>query len=187
MHVPELAAWTSLDAREKRRRLLDAAERVFVREGIDAPIPEIAAEAGTGIGTVYRQFSCKEELIAALVLERLTWSEAQVRELDGAAAPGAALEAVLVRLVERQGYDDVLAEALARTSERVEVAHALAAFKDALWDLLVRAREAGSVRADATRDDIALLFASTRAAERRLPGGGRRVLRLLLDALRREP
>ncbi|HEX5146556.1 MAG TPA: helix-turn-helix domain-containing protein, partial [Conexibacter sp.] len=164
MQVPE-AAWGTLDADGKRRRLLDAAERVFVRAGIDAPVPEIAAEAGTGIGTVYRQFSCREELVAALVLERIAWSEAQVRERDAAAgAAGAALEAVLVRLVERQGYDDVLAEALARTSGREEVALAVASFMDALGALLARARAEGSVRADATLDDVGLLFAATRAA-----------------------
>jgi AcrR family transcriptional regulator len=185
MRVPEEVAWAALDAGAKRRRLLDAAERVFVREGIDAPVPEIAAEAGTGIGTVYRQFSCREELVAALVLERLAWSEAQVRELDdGAADAGVAFEAVLVRLVERQGYDDVLAEALVRTSERTEVAGALASLNDALGALLLRAREHGSLRSDATPDDIPLLFAATRAAERRAPGGGRRMLHLLLDALR---
>ncbi len=185
MRVPEEVAWGALDADAKRRRLLDAAERVFVREGIDAPVPEIAAEAGTGIGTVYRRFASREELVAALVLERLAWCEAQVHELgDGAADAGTAFEAVLVRLVERQGYDDVLAEALARTSERTEVAHALASLNDVLGALLVRARAAGSVRADATPDDIPLLFAATRAAERRTPGGGRRMLHLLLDALR---
>lgn len=183
MDVPEVA-WATLDSSGKRRRLLDAAERAFVREGIDAPIPEIAAEAGTGIGTVYRQFTCREELVAALVLERLAWSEQQVRELDASEAPGEALEAVLVRLVERQGYDGVLAEALARTSERPEVAQALASFVDVLVTLVARAREAGSVRADVTLDDVWLLFAATRAAERRLPGGGRRMLQLLLDALR---
>jgi hypothetical protein len=54
----------------------------------------------------------------------------------------------------------------------------------ALGLLLVRAQAAGAVRADLTLDDLTLLFAATRGAERRLPGGAPRMLALLLDALR---
>jgi AcrR family transcriptional regulator len=70
------ACWSNLDPQEKRSRLLLAAGEVFAREGLDAPMPAIAAAAGAGIGSVYRQFSSKRELLAALVVER-TRSRAQ--------------------------------------------------------------------------------------------------------------
>src|SRR3954451_538853 len=75
---------------DRRSRLLDAAERVIAREGLDAPVPAIAAEAGVGIGTVYREFPSKEALIAALALERLRWHRTQVDAALAADDAGAA-------------------------------------------------------------------------------------------------
>src|SRR5256885_16287003 len=65
--------WAALDAESKRRRLVEAAEAVFARDGLDAPVPAIAAEAGAGVGSGYRAFASQEDLIAALAVERLQW------------------------------------------------------------------------------------------------------------------
>src|SRR5918999_561809 len=54
-----------------RERVLDAAARVFAAEGLDAPMPAVAAAAGVGVGTIYRAFGSKEELIAALAADRV--------------------------------------------------------------------------------------------------------------------
>ena len=65
------ACWSELDAEDKRATLLRAAGEVFARDGLDAPMPAIAAAAGAGVGSVYRQFPSKRDLLAALVVERL--------------------------------------------------------------------------------------------------------------------
>src|SRR4051794_29987141 len=65
--------WAALDPASKRERLLGAAERVFHRHGIDAPVPAIAAAAGVGVGSVYRAFASKDDILAALAVERLEW------------------------------------------------------------------------------------------------------------------
>ncbi len=54
------------DSARNERLLLDAAASVFVESGVDAPVREIAARAGVGIGTVYRHFPTRAELVIAV-------------------------------------------------------------------------------------------------------------------------
>ncbi|MDO8143808.1 MULTISPECIES: TetR/AcrR family transcriptional regulator [unclassified Isoptericola] len=54
------------DARRNEQALLEAAARVFAESGIDAPVRLIAAEAGVGMGTIYRHFPSRAELVAAV-------------------------------------------------------------------------------------------------------------------------
>src|SRR5438876_12296106 len=58
------------DARRNRKRVLEAARRCMARKGTDAQIEEIARLAGVGVGTVYRHFPTKDDLIEALALAR---------------------------------------------------------------------------------------------------------------------
>ncbi|WP_228000381.1 TetR/AcrR family transcriptional regulator [Nocardia australiensis] len=54
------------DARRNQQTLLDAAAAAFVASGVDAPVRDIAAEAGVGIGTIYRHFPTRADLIVAV-------------------------------------------------------------------------------------------------------------------------
>ncbi|MER8267867.1 TetR/AcrR family transcriptional regulator [Streptomyces griseus] len=51
------------DARRNQKTLLDAAAAVFVTSGVDAPVRDIAAKAGVGLGTIYRHFPTRADLI----------------------------------------------------------------------------------------------------------------------------
>jgi AcrR family transcriptional regulator len=183
-HLPSTACWSDLDADEKRTRLLRAAGEVFARDGLDAPMPSIAAAAGAGVGSVYRQFPSKRDLLAALVVERLKDAEDGA---DGALAstcgPWMALTDLLWTLAERQAADEVLGEAMATVSEHPSVVRALARTVDALEALLSAARTEGRLRSDATTLDLRLLFAATRAAGQLEPEAWRRMLELGIDAL----
>jgi AcrR family transcriptional regulator len=178
------SSWSTLDADGKRERLLRAASEVFARSGLDAPMPEIAAAAGAGIGSVYRQFPSKRELLAALVIERLEAvtadAEAAIASPDG---PWAALVGLLHDYAERQAGDDVVGEAIACLSTDPDVALAYAATNAALERLLAAGREQGRLRPDATAEDLRLIFAATRAAVQREPGAWRRMLELGIDSL----
>lgn len=55
-----------VDARRNEQTLLDAAAAVFVTSGVDAPVREIAAKAGVGMGTIYRHFPTRPELVVAV-------------------------------------------------------------------------------------------------------------------------
>ena len=93
------------------------------------------------VGSVYRQFPSKTDLLAALVVERLEesvrWAEAALASTDG---PWAALTGLLWALAERQAADDVLGEAMATVSEHPAVEKALADTLAALERLLAAAR-----------------------------------------------
>lgn len=176
--------WSKLDAEGKRARLLRAASEVFARSGLDAPMPEIAAAAGAGIGSVYRQFPSKRELLTALVIERLEAvtadAEAAIASPDG---PWAALVRLLRDYAERQAGDDVVGEAIACLSTDPEVAPAYATTDSALERLLEAGRDEGRLRPDATTEDLRLIFAATRAAGQRGPEAWRRMLELGIDSL----
>jgi len=59
------------DAQLNRRRLLDAAAELFAERGLDATLNDIAHHAGVGVGTAYRRFANKAEILDALFDERL--------------------------------------------------------------------------------------------------------------------
>jgi AcrR family transcriptional regulator len=183
--LPDAAAcWSELSPEDKRARLLRAAGDVFAREGLDAPMPAIAAGAGAGIGSVYRQFPSKRDLLAALVVERLKDAEEGANDaLTSAAGPWPALTALLWALAERQAKDDVVGEAMATVSDDRSVQQARERTTEALERLLAAARAEGRLRADATTRDLRLLFAATRAAAALEPDGWRRMLELGIDAL----
>jgi AcrR family transcriptional regulator len=176
--------WSELDADAKRARLLTAAGEVFARDGLDAPMPAIAAAAGAGVGSVYRQFPSKRDLMAALAVERHAVVEREVElALESPDGPWAALNALLWAVAERQAADDVLGEALANVSDHPDVEAAVAATVAALEALLAAAKAEGRLRADATALDLRLLFAATRASRRFDSEAWRRMLELGIDAL----
>jgi AcrR family transcriptional regulator len=175
-------AWAGLDAEAKRRCLLRAAGQVFARDGLGAPMPAVAAAAGAGVASVYRQFPSKPDLLAALVVERLEEVEGDaMAALQGDESPRGALAGLLRAYVERQAKDDLVAEAMACVSSHPGVERALADTTDALEALLTAAKAEG-LRHDATTLDLRLLFASTRAAKELGAEAPERVLALWLDA-----
>ncbi len=176
--------WAQLDAAAKRERLLCAAGSVFARDGLDAPMPAVAAAAGAGIASVYRQFPSKREVLAALVVRRLD----EITETAGAAARSAgdrwaALTWMIRTIVEQQSGDDFLSDARMRVADHPDVEAATDRATNALERLMVAARREGRLRADASTLDLKLLFAATRAAKHVEPDAWQRMLALLIDAL----
>lgn len=176
--------WAALDADAKRERLLCAAGQVFARDGLDAPMPVVAAAAGAGVASVYRQFPSKHELLAELVRRRL---ELIADAADAAAAREgdrwSALTGMLRTIVERQSGDDFLGAARIAVSDHPDVICAADRATHALEQLLAECRAEGRLRSDATTLDLRLLFAATRAAKQVEPEAWQRMLELLIDAL----
>src|SRR5580698_7758435 len=59
------------DAERNRQRILQAASEVFTERGLDVSLDEVARQAGVGVGTVYRRFRTKEDLVEALFIDRI--------------------------------------------------------------------------------------------------------------------
>ncbi|MFF0015659.1 TetR/AcrR family transcriptional regulator [Streptomyces sp. NPDC005374] len=81
------------DARRNKETLLDAAAAVFVTKGVEAPVRDIAAEAGVGLGTIYRHFPTRADLIIAVFRHQVdACAEAGPALLENSATAHAALE-----------------------------------------------------------------------------------------------
>jgi AcrR family transcriptional regulator len=182
---PSDAPWATLDADGKRIRLLEAAETVFARDGLDAPVPAIAAAAGAGVGSVYRTFASKDEIVCALARERLRWVQERAREALRDPDPWTGLEHLLRVIADRQMADGVLNEGFAAAFRRPELAEPLAVATAAVDEVVQRARADGALRIDVSTEELRALFAGLRAADATEPGSGAKLLELVLAGLRR--
>jgi AcrR family transcriptional regulator len=177
--------WTSLEPAAKRERLLSAAFDVFTRDGLDAPMSEVADAAGAGVASLYRCFASKHDLLAALVTRRMDQIvEAAQESSAGEGDHWSALTEMLRTLVERQSADDVLGAARMAVADHPDVIASTTRATDAMERLLAAARAEGRLRADASALDLRLVFAATRAAKQVEPEQWPRMLELLIDALR---
>src|SRR5690606_33822281 len=80
------------DAERSKAALLDAAAAVFVASGVDAPVRDIAAHAGVGLGTIYRHFPTRADLVIAVYRHQVeACAEAGARLLAESSSPYAAL------------------------------------------------------------------------------------------------
>ena len=80
------------DARRNREAVIAAAKKLFADQGLDAQMPDVAKAAKVGVGTVYRHFPTKEDLIAAMAAERFErLAEKAVEGLEAEDAVGGAL------------------------------------------------------------------------------------------------
>jgi AcrR family transcriptional regulator len=146
----------------------------------------LAAAAGIGVGSLYRQFPSKRDLLAALVVERLEEVIVDATAaLESDAGPWAGLTAFLWDHTERLIADDVLADAIAATQVDPAVMRVRVRSSAALQELLDAAKREGEVRDDATALDVRLIFAGARAAEGVEKGAWRRALELGIDSLAR--
>ena len=182
---PPGAPWGELEPDAKRRRLLDAATEVFTEHGLEAPMPRVASAAGIGIGSLYRSYGSKEDLVAALLIHQLRLLREEVLAAGQRGDAWSAIEGCVRRIAERQATNKLLSGALGLTSERRDVVVAVGEVSLAWQKLIDRAREDGTTRSDATVKDLRFVFAAARAADEVEPGGRDRVLDLLLEALRK--
>jgi AcrR family transcriptional regulator len=100
-------------SRRNEQTLLDAAAAVFVRSGVEAPIRDIAAEAGVGTATIYRHFPTRADLIVAVYRHQVeSLAAAGPALLETSATPYAALERWIDQFVDfvitKQGLAAVL-------------------------------------------------------------------------------
>ncbi|MEU2075207.1 TetR/AcrR family transcriptional regulator [Streptomyces sp. NPDC013489] len=119
------AASPRKDARRNQQTLLDAAAAVFVTSGVDAPVREIAAKAGVGLGTFYRHFPSRADLVIAVYRHQVdTCAEAGPALLAAGPTPFAALEAWVDLFVDFLVTKHGLAAAMQADSAGFETLHA---------------------------------------------------------------
>jgi len=179
------------DARERRDKLIAAAQAEFAAHGVDASLEKIAREAGVAIGTLYRHFPTRLDLLMAAFRPR-------VQEfLDGAAKALEAedpwdgfacyLENLFAMQAGDRGFNDFLSRRFTDNAETERIHDQMCQH---IEDVLTRAQDARQARPDITRADIVNLIWSNGqiidATSVTAPNAWRRYLHLMLDAYRAE-
>jgi AcrR family transcriptional regulator len=147
------------DAERNRTRVLAAAMELFRERGLEVGVAEIAQRAGVGRGTLFRNFPTKDDLIAAIVVERMTEAAENGRALLDAGDAGEALFEFLGELAGAQRLDRALVDAVADTwlaNGDIRAAHAEVV--GVLDVLLTRAQAAGAVRGDVGAIDLMFML-----------------------------
>jgi len=176
------------DAEENRRRLLSAAKEVFAEAGLEPTMDEVAARAGLGVGTAYRRFANKDELIAALFAERIgelaEVMERALAEQDPWQGVVAYLEGTLALTAGDRGLRELMLNAPAGLQF---IERAWVELGPQIDELVARAQRAGRLRPGIEATDlisVVLMVAqvSDYGSEREVPPW-RRYLALIVGGL----
>ena len=179
--APRADAVRNLDA------LLKAAMAVFTCSGVDAPVREIAEKAGVGVGTLYRHFPQRVDLVVAVFRNEIDACADAAPALAAAHSPSEALGMWMQRYVDFINTKRGLAAALHSGNPAFEPlpAYFVQRLRPALQSLLDAAAEAGEIRGDVHPDD---LLEAVGGLSRSAPDGdltqARRMVSLLVDGLR---
>ncbi|WP_159029889.1 TetR/AcrR family transcriptional regulator [Streptomyces marincola] len=177
------------DAHRNRQRLLECARRAFAERGATAPLDGIAREAGLVVGTLYRHFPTRLDLLSAVLEPKLRRVIDEVAASRDSEDPWEAFRDLLEVLCSAQAGDRAFADFLAWRfpgDDRTKAAHdEICAHAQ---QVLLRAQSAGAVRPDVTGADLlVLLWASGRVSETVqsvAPAMWRRHLHLAMDGFR---
>ncbi|MGW0825019.1 TetR/AcrR family transcriptional regulator [Streptomyces sp. NPDC002845] len=150
-HAAQSSQSKRKDARRNKETLLDAAAAVFVTSGVEAPVRDIAAKAGVGMGTIYRHFPTRADLIIAVYRHQVdACAEAGPALLATSETPHAALGQWINLFADFLVTKHGLAAVLQSDNAGFETLHAY--FLDRLVpvcaQLLDAAAVAGEIRSD---------------------------------------
>lgn len=177
------------DARRNEETLLEAAAAVFVASGVEAPVRDIATKAGVGVGTIYRHFPTRADLIVAVYRHQVeACAEAGPALLATSATPHAALGRWIDLFVDFLVTKHGLAGALRSDSAGFDTLHAyfLDRLLPACTQLLDAAAGSGEIRTDLKAYELMRGVGNLCIGADHDPGyDARRLVELLITGLRR--
>jgi AcrR family transcriptional regulator len=145
------------DAARNRERIVAAARRTFAEQGIDVPMAKIAERAGVGVGTLYRRFPTRDDLLSATFLAKMTEYADLVEEALAESDPWVGFAGYLHRVCRMQADDHGFADILTMTFPRDKAFEAQRRRTfDGLVMLVARAKDAGQIREDVTTEDVVI-------------------------------
>jgi AcrR family transcriptional regulator len=174
------------DARRNRERLIVAAREVFAEQGVDASMEAVARKAGVGVGTLYRHFPNRIDVVEAVyqddVQELAEAAQHAVSTLD----PGPAVAAFFEAYIRYAGTKKVLLTELRQAFEKHPDLKSRARETIASsFDIVIeRAKQAGVVRDDVSGSDVMQLLTPICTNETLSADQTRRLVGMILDGLR---
>lgn len=176
------------DAERNRLRVLDAARRLFAERGDEVQMPEVAAAAGVGVGTVYRHFPNRQALVTACAERRFAEIAEFARgECLRRAESGDGVASYLRHVGEVLSRDRGMSaaiEAVRGSTETEPRGPARAEIEAAVDRLIERDQAAGTLRQDVTVADVYMIVGGLSATIRTGSGDWRRFVELILNGLR---
>jgi AcrR family transcriptional regulator len=176
------------DARRNREAVIEAAQKLFAEQGFDAQMPDVAKAAKVGVGTVYRHFPAKEDLVTALAEDRFQRLADRARQAIEEEEPWEGLEGFIRYSAEIQARDRCLCEVMSSRPEMMAAAAENAGLDELCDQLVRRAQRSGELRKDLSWEDIPMIACGlgriTQAEAGPAAGRWPRLLGIVLDGLR---
>jgi len=174
------------DARRSVDALLQAAQEMFASVGVDAPVRDIAAKAGLGIGTMYRHFPQRSDLIAAVFRREMDLCADAAVQLAAEHEPFEALRLWMIRFSAFFATKRGLAAALHSGEPAYEAlpGHFETRLRPALEQLLATSIESGCIRADIVAGELLGAVARLSMSDVDSPEQSQRMVSLMVDGLR---
>jgi AcrR family transcriptional regulator len=187
VETPHLRA----DAQRNLERILEAACEVFARDGLDASVADVADRAGVGTATIFRRFSTKDDLVAAVLEHELEMFAGRARQASESDDPGVAVAEFMTSMIQSFIEDRCFCEASgSELFHRPRMQELVGELTGSLDELLRRAQAAGAIRDDVVAADLGFLVNAVGQAGLRLehsaPGAWRRYAELVVASLRPE-
>ncbi|MFL6158210.1 MAG: TetR/AcrR family transcriptional regulator [Marmoricola sp.] len=174
------------DAARNRTKLIDAAREVFSTHGGEASLEQISKAAGVGIGTLYRHFPTRLDLLEAVYRDEVDVLRETAEKVEPNHPPDEALQLWLVAFVDyaatKRHIVTELVDAIGRESDLMT--HSREVIYGTAERLLVAAQEAGSIRTDVTSADVLRLVGGCTMMPNFDRDQTKRILAVVMDGLR---
>lgn len=148
------------DAQRNRARILAAAHDVFTQGGPQASTEDVARRAGVAVGTVFRHFPTKADLLRALMKQVLLRITDEAADLIEHGDPATALFDFFALLVQRTAASQTAVRLLAEEGTAITVSGPMVSLAGTIADLLARGQRVGAIRADVRPDEVLALLDS---------------------------
>jgi AcrR family transcriptional regulator len=184
------AAALRRDAARNREQIVVAARALFAVRGLDVSVDEITQKAGVGMGTLYRHFATKDDLITAVLDDAFVQYVGLAEAAHGADEAWTGIVGLLEAALAMHAADRGLRELVYshdRNRRRADAARRR--LRSILAEVVVRAHREGSLRDDVTADDLLLVLAGGAGVIQRAGNdageAAQRFLQLVLPGLER--
>lgn len=175
------------DAVRNRERVIAAARKVMAHKGLDAQMDEVARCAKVGVGTVYRHFPTKDDLVEALAVARFERLAELAREALEREEPWQAFCDFMHAAARIQSEDRALSEVLVSRPETMRRAADSVGMLELVGEIMRRAQACGALRADADPRDVPMAMCALAGTAQSPFTDPDRYIGLIIDGMRAAP